>query len=421
MNRSQELWDQSARPLHEVLGASILPPIATAPTPASAIDIELFAGAGGMTLGLSMAGLVPQRLYETNKHCCSTLRANATPIGKHIAGLVLDESVEEVDWSQIRSPVRLLSGGPPCQPFSLAGKHRAARDERNQFPATLRAIRELNPDAVLLENVPGLTRPTFERYLQYILRQLECPSIAPRDDETWQEHNARIAQHQESKRYSPEYHVRHWLLNAADFGVPQARVRFVIVATRSDHLAPSDPVATHSRAALMHAQETGTYWEERGLRKKRRKEWPKRLNGPHRESDGLLPWTTVRDALQDLGTPPKVEGEIKNHWLIPGARLYKNHSGSELDWPAKTIKAGVHGVAGGENVLVLDRGRFRYFTLREMARLQGFPDSFVFEGPRSRIIGQIGNAVPCELARALGESVLVAVGTEAAMLNRAAG
>jgi len=80
-----------------------------------------------------------------------------------------------------------------------------------------------------------------------------------------------------------------------------------------------------------------------------------------------------------------------------------------LDWPAKTIKAGVHGVAGGENVLLLDNGRHRYFTLREMARLQGFPDDYDFTGPRSRIIGQIGNAVPVELARILGERLKCAV------------
>jgi DNA (cytosine-5)-methyltransferase 1 len=107
--------------------------------------------------------------------------------------------------------------------------------------------------------------------------------------------------------------------------------------------------------------------------------------------------------------------------LIPGARLYERHTGSELDWPAKTIKAGVHGVAGGENVLVQDDGKYRYFTLREMARLQCFPDDYFFTGPRSRIIGQIGNAVPVELARVLGEQFRPALAEFERLISRQLG
>lgn len=118
---------------------------------------------------------------------------------------------------------------------------------------------------------------------------------------------------------------------------------------------------------------------------------------------------TVRDAISTLPEPSYQDVAGNNHWLIPGARVYKRHTGTELDWPAKTIKAGVHGVAGGENVVHLDDGSFRYFTLREMARLQGFPDDYIFEGPRSRTIGQIGNAVPCQLAHCIGENILRAL------------
>lgn len=370
------------------------------------IDIELFAGAGGLTLGLAGAGLAPDHLFEQNKHCCNTLRLNSSGTAPRITGQIHEDDVADVDWSKFGKPVRLLSGGPPCQPFSLAGKHLADRDGRNQFPATLRAVRELRPAVVLLENVPGLTRDSFRPYLEYVLRQLECPSVAPRRGELWDEHDRRLQRHQRSASYQAEYSVRWWVVNAADFGVAQARVRVVFVASRAGLPAIEPLSPMHSRAALMRCQEEGEYWTDRGLRKKRRHEWPRRVHGASSSlGPDHAPWRTVRDALAGLPAPSRSDDRSDIHWVIPGARLYERHSGSELDWPAKTIKAGVHGVAGGENVLLLDNGRHRYFTLREMARLQCFPDDYRFTGPRSRIIGQIGNAVPVELARVLGEQL----------------
>ena len=93
--------------------------------------------------------------------------------------------------------------------------------------------------------------------------------------------------------------------------------------------------------------------------------------------------------------------ECNNHWKIPGARAYPGHTGSTLDWPSKTLKAGVHGVPGGENMMVCDNGSLRYYTLREMARIQTFPDGHYFTGARSNVTRQIGNAVPCDLAAAV--------------------
>lgn len=370
------------------------------------IDIELFAGAGGLTLGLTEAGLSPDHLFELDKHCCGTLRHNSRGANPRIVGQIHQEDVAEVDWSRFTEPVRLLSAGPPCQPFSHGGKHLADRDDRNQFPATLRAVRDLRPAIVLLENVPGLVRDSFLPYLDYIMRQLEYPSLRPRRNELWDEHDERLLRRDKSRRHDPEYHVQRWILNAADYGVAQARVRVFLVATRADLPPVEVPAPTHSRAALLNHQKSGEYWRERELPARRRKEWPRRVHGQsNRLGPDYLPWVTVRDELQGLPPPPPDDLEDNNHWLIPGARLYKRHSGSELDWPAKTIKAGVHGVAGGENVLLLGGRSYRYFTLREMARLQGFPDDFYFTGPRSRIIGQIGNAVPCGLARAIGEQL----------------
>jgi DNA (cytosine-5)-methyltransferase 1 len=119
-----------------------------------------------------------------------------------------------------------------------------------------------------------------------------------------------------------------------------------------------------------------------------------------------MPWITVRQALKGLPKPTNNESDAwMNHWIIDGARTYGGHSGSSLDWPSKTIKAGVHGVPGGENTLIDSTGRFRYYTLREAARLQTFPDNHFFSGARIHVTRQIGNAVPCALATILGQAL----------------
>ncbi|MBA4388345.1 MAG: DNA (cytosine-5-)-methyltransferase [Verrucomicrobia bacterium] len=373
------------------------------------MDIELFAGAGGLALGFQAAGFFPSYLFEIDKHSCETMRKNHVSRGGILNGQVVEGDVREVNWSKYDDPVRLLTGGAPCQPFSLAGKHRANRDGRNLFPEVLRAIRALQPKAVVLENVQGLTRPSFRPYFEYIIRQLECPSIAPMKDELWEDHDARIMKRQRARKHRAEYNVAWSVMNAADYGVPQNRRRVFCVATRVGVLPPFHfPSPTHSRSALLADQSSGRYW-------KRHKIAPREVdmsangkaNGGSINGNNLKPWRTVRDALRDLRAPKQREGESENnHWLVPGARLYPGHGGSDLDWPSKTIKAGVHGVPGGENSLHLDDGTFRYFTLRETARIQGFPDNYIFTGARIHVTRQIGNAVPCSLATMVAAALM---------------
>lgn len=94
-----------------------------------------------------------------------------------------------------------------------------------------------------------------------------------------------------------------------------------------------------------------------------------------------------------------------NHIFIPGARTYPGHTGSPLDEPAKTLKAGVHGVPGGENMLVLYTGQVRYFTVREAARLQTFPDDYFFPHCWTQTMRQLGNAVPVALAEVIASDI----------------
>ena len=113
------------------------------------------------------------------------------------------------------------------------------------------------------------------------------------------------------------------------------------------------------------------------------------------EPSGLR-WRTVRDALNGLGEPTCLDCNV----FQPGARSYKGHTGSNLDQPSKALKAGMHGVPGGENMIRLPEGGVRYFTIREMARLQGLPDGYTFPGSWTESTRQLGNAVPVPLAEA---------------------
>jgi DNA (cytosine-5)-methyltransferase 1 len=374
------------------------------------LDIDLFAGAGGLALGLNHAGFSPLCVYERDKNACETLRHNVTS-SRTLAATVQEGDVREILWHVFRENVRLLAAGAPCQPFSLGGKHRAQRDERNLFPEVLRSIRALRPKAALIENVRGILRADFQPFFEYILRQLECPSLASRKGEKWPDHDSRIRQHQCSAGYSPEYHVCWRLLEAADFGVPQLRTRVFIIATRIDLPIYRFPLPTHSKQVLKHQQFSGTYWDRHGIGEKARS-GSGGLKFPTNGKVGPAPWLTVRDALANLPAAQEdAERAWMNHWLIPGARTYAGHGGSRLDWPSKTIKAGVHGVPGGENTMILDNGSVRYYTLREAARIQTFPDTHFFAGARIHVTRQLGNAVPCLLAEQVARPLLTLLGS----------
>lgn len=119
----------------------------------------------------------------------------------------------------------------------------------------------------------------------------------------------------------------------------------------------------------------------------------------------LLPWRTIRDAIKDL-PQPIVESDCSEHTLRVGAREYDGHSGSEIDLPSKTIKAGGHGVPGGENMIKFTDGTVRYLTVKEAKRIQTFPDDYPIAGSWTEAMRQLGNAVPVKLAFVIGQAVL---------------
>ena len=384
--------------------------------------VELFAGAGGLAMGVSLAGFKSLAVVEWDRWACDTVRENQRRSYPLVAEWPLHEGdVRTIDWSTIPQDIELLAGGPPCQPFSLGGKHGAYDDSRDMFPATVQIVKTLRPKAFIVENVKGLTRSTFANYYEYIRLQLEFPEAPRRKHEDWTDHLMRLQAEKTSGRMHGSaltYNVVPTLVNAANFGIPQKRERVFIVGFRSDlgtdwHF----PSPTHSEDALLHSQwVTGEYWDRHKVPKANRpKLAPKLEPRVNRLSQALFPselapWRTVRDAISDLPDPEhRSASSIRDHRFQSGAKAYAGHTGSPLDQPAKTIKAGDHGVPGGENMMVLPTGEVRYFTARETARIQTFPDGYVFHGSWTETMRQLGNAVPVELARIVASSVAQAL------------
>ncbi|MXP15328.1 DNA (cytosine-5-)-methyltransferase [Altererythrobacter confluentis] len=348
-------------------------------------SVELFTGCGGLALGLSRAGFEHEALFEWDNDAVETVLHNKAAGIEHVEHWpVIKADVRDLHWNDF-ADMTLVAGGPPCQPFSIGGKHKGNADARDMWPHAVRAVAETMPRAFLFENVRGLARPKFAGYLASIVDRLRTPA--------------------KGLRYDVTVHK----VNAADFGAPQQRHRVVIVGLRSDEDAASLKLeATHSRERMLWDQYVeGAYWSEHQL-EPRLEGFAKRDAAAVRKlrDSGVEPqgkrWVTVRDALRGLGEP---NGE-NNHVFQAGAKVYPGHTGSPLDLPSKALKAGDHGVPGGENMMVKDDDTVRYFTLREAARLQGLPDDYMFPRSWTESMRQLGNAVPCQLSEAVGNAIV---------------
>lgn len=377
-------------------------------------SIELFAGAGGLGMGLCQSGFQPAKVVEWDRWCCDTIRENRREQSSPVAlwPEPTEDDVRDVDFRTFEGKIDLVSGGPPCQPFSLGGKHRAQADQRDMWGEAVRVVRETKPPAFVFENVKGLTRASFATYLAYIVHQLTYPDLVRRPEEEWISHLSRLESHHTAGSDAGlKYNVVYRVLNAADYGVPQRRERVVFVGFREDlGVKWSFPETTHSLDTLLWDQFRSREYGERHNARVIAVTDPRMLSRALKlaERPTTKAWRTVRDAIGDLPDPQKNPGEARSyhdHRYQAGARSYPGHTGSPLDLPAKTLKAGVHGVPGGENMLLRPDGSVRYFTVRESARLQTFPDSYRLHGSWTESMRQLGNAVPVELARVIGNDV----------------
>ncbi|GGP12803.1 DNA cytosine methyltransferase [Nonomuraea glycinis] len=402
--------------------------------------VELFAGGGGLAMAVHRAGFRPLLFNEYARRACETLASNGAqrvPVegspwipepGE--ACPLIEGDVRDVEFGYLGGRVDVLAGGPPCQPFSLGGVAKGDEDERNMFPQMFRAIREMRPKAVICENVRGLLRPSFKPYFDYILREMELPFEERAGDTTWQEHDAVLRERilERSEDLSRRYQVVMTPVNAADYGVPQIRQRIIIVAFRADLEVNLERFRRliepkFSEAALIHSMVDGDYWDRHNVSNSTRERVLERLPSVLPLADGKRPWRTLRDAIAGIEgiegcekplppIPPEwldrqehYLGGFTDHVGWPNARIYAGHTPNVLDRPAKTVKAGVHGVPGGESVMLLDDGTHRYMSVRETARVMTFPDDWKLQGPRGEKMRQLGNAVPVVLGEVFAKAV----------------
>ncbi|MFT3991335.1 MAG: DNA cytosine methyltransferase [Luteolibacter sp.] len=350
-------------------------------------SIEIFSGAGGLMLGLHAANFRHRALFEWNSSAVRTLRYNQERGHQSLQNCsIFHADVREIDFRQYRG-VDLVAGGPPCQPFSMGGKAAGMNDARDMFPQAIRAVAEVKPKAFIFENVRGLLRPAFSNYVEYIRLQMEFPDFPISANVSWDRNLARLERHKESLGKSKgglRYRVHVHQANAAEFGVPQHRHRVFFIGFRSDVVTDwSFPKATHPNAET---------------------------------------WMTLAEAIRDLPDPSSSAAKRwANHVFQPGAKSYPGHTGSPLDRPAKALKAGAHGVPGGENMILYPDGSVRYLSVRESARVQTFPDDYVFLGSWTEAMRQLGNAVPVRLAEIVGRSVARALAGQSERKRQIAG
>ena len=304
--------------------------------------LEICAGGGGQASGLEAAGFEHAAAVEIDEAACATLRENRR------------------DWEVISGDVRalkgkdykgvdLLAGGVPCPPFSIAGKQLGQDDERDMFPVALDLVRDAEPRAVLLENVPGFASAKFAEYREGILRRLA------------------------SMGYLADWKI----LNASDYGVPQLRPRFVLVALRPEYFdafawptpLPASRTVGAALADLMAA---------RG--------WP-----------GVEAWVQRAN-----GIGPTIVGGSKRHG---GPDLGPTRARE------KWASLGVEGIslaneAPGPDFPIDGMPRL---TVQMVARIQGFKDEWKFVGRKTAAYRQVGNAFPPPVAEAVGRAIFAAL------------
>ncbi|MDR3678024.1 MAG: DNA cytosine methyltransferase [Acidobacteriota bacterium] len=308
--------------------------------------VSLFCGAGGLDLGLKLAGHKVIWANDSDGDCVKSYC-------KNIGGHVVAGDIQEIPSSAIPD-ADCFVGGFPCQGFSMANLRRSTSDERNKLYAEfLRVVTDKQPMYFLAENVRGLLSLGRGKVIAKIIRDFERAG----------------------------YHVTYQLFNMADYGVPQTRRRVIIAGTRKDLQGSCDfvfPSPTHSR----DADPSGT-----------------------RAKHGLLPWVTISQGL--AGIPEPGQGsDLPNHicsqYKVTN-RNFTGHRRTDPDKPSPTILARGNGKGG---VCAIQHPRnHRRLSIRESAIVQTFPLQFEFVGAMNSCYRQVGNAVPVLFSKRLGEQL----------------
>jgi DNA (cytosine-5)-methyltransferase 1 len=304
--------------------------------------LEICAGGGGQSLGLEQAGFAHAAAVEIDPDACATLRLNRSEWN------IVERDIHQFEATEF-SGIDLLAGGVPCPPFSIAGKQLGADDERDLFPRALHLIEQCEPTAIMLENVRGLSAARFAGYREQVLARL----------------------------HELDYETTWEVLNACDFGVPQLRPRFILVAMRASAFKhfkwPEVVDMPPTVGEALHGYMAADGWP--GARV-----WAAKANG-------IGP--TLVGGSRKHGGPDLGPTRARNDWL----KLHVDGRGLANEPPAST-----------DPVDHLPR-----LTLPMAAAVQGFPASWRFAGRKTAQYRQIGNAFPPPVARAVGTSIRSAI------------
>lgn len=325
--------------------------------------VELFAGAGGLALGLEQAGFKSVLLNEKDKYACQTLRVNRPHWH------VIEDDITNVDFSQLKGQVDLLTGGFPCQPFSYAGKQLGFEDLRGTVVFEMaRAIKEIQPKVFLAENVKGLTENDGGRTLETIINVLEELGYTI---------------------------VEQAVYKAIFYKVPQKRERLFIIGVRNDLADKAKfvkPSPYYRLLTVKDALQAGELFDS-PVPESVGQAYPKR-------KAEIMAYVPEGGYWRDLPIELQKEYMLGSFYLGGG----KTGMARRLSWnePSLTLTC----APAQKQTERCHPSENRPLSTREYARIQTFPDDWQFVGSATQVYKQIGNAVPVNLALAVGKAVV---------------
>lgn len=370
--------------------------------------ISLFTGAMGLDLGFEMEGFDIRVTLDNNKDAIATIKKNRPNIP------IIGEDIFSVKTSEILEKARLkvgeatvVTGGPPCQPFSTAGRRKSVEEKKGQLVYQfLRVVRESQPKFFVFENVAGLVSAARKHisFFARIEKKKKKEELAP-EERLGSAFERFLEEFEKIRTLDGNYYVINWdVVNSADFGVPQKRRRFILLGSRDDKKTPL-PTPTHGSPKSMDV-----------------------ILG-HRK-----PWVTLRKALKDLNDPnPEYLpfpwwGKYMKYipeggcWRYLPKELQKEAMGGAYDSTGKGNKGGRTGFYRRlswdkpaptlltspifKGSVLAHPQESRALSVREYARIQKFPDDWEFVDHTATKYRLIGEAVPIPLARALAKQIL---------------